>query len=243
MKKHSRRDFLACSGIGTLGAVAGLSSLPQTASAEDRRSESEGPSGETYEYSRTIPVGDSYDLVVIGGGPAGAGAAICAARLGAKVLLVEATGCLGGMGTSGLVTAFDPMANGKEMLVGGLMKEIVETLYHRKFLRPNIDPNSWRKYFQSWTPFQVEGYKLLLDELTVEAGVHVEFFTKAVDVDVDAKKGLIYGVVLSNIEGFRYIKAKMFIDCTGDGVIAKLSGAVCREAGVDTPKIMPATLM
>ena len=65
--------------------------------------------------------------VVAGAGPAGCAAAIAAARLGAKVLLVEAMGCLGGMSTSGLVSAFDPMANGERMLVGGIMREIVES--------------------------------------------------------------------------------------------------------------------
>ena len=58
----------------------------------------------TFRLVRDIPIEDGYDLVVAGGGPAGSAAAICAARLGARVLLVEATGCLGGMGTSGLVT-------------------------------------------------------------------------------------------------------------------------------------------
>ena len=63
-----------------------------------------------YTLQRQIPLERGHDVLVVGGGPAGTAAAICAARLGAKVLLVEATGCLGGMGTSGLVTAFDPMA-------------------------------------------------------------------------------------------------------------------------------------
>src|ERR1043165_10088873 len=60
-----------------------------------------------FSFQREIPAINGYDLVVAGGGPAGAAAAICAARLGTKVLLVESTGCMGGMGTSGLVTAFD----------------------------------------------------------------------------------------------------------------------------------------
>ena len=50
-----------------------------------------------YTLKRDIPINDGFDFVVAGGGPAGCAAAICAARLGAKVLLVEATGCLGGM--------------------------------------------------------------------------------------------------------------------------------------------------
>ncbi len=196
----------------------------------------------TFTFTRTIPVEEGYDLVVCGGGPGGYAAAIAAGRLGAKVLLVEATGCLGGMGTSGLVTAFDPMANGQRILVGGIMKEIVETMYARGWLGTGIDPNAWRKNFLCWTPFQAEKLKLLLDELVCGAGVEVRFFTRLVDVDADREGRLVRGVVLHSIEGFRLVRAAAFVDATGDAVLTDLCGAPCREAGRDTPRIMPATL-
>ena len=224
MKRQTRRDFLACSGIGALGMMAGGVSFAETNQPESGKTEMNG----TYQYKREIPIGDTYDLVVAGGGPAGAAAAISAARLGAKVLLVEATGCMGGTGTSGLVTIFLGLHNGKQMIVGGLMKEIYETLQRRDFVKSG--------------PFQVEGYKLVLDELAVNAGVNIQFFTRVIDVDADAKQGKVTGFILSNIEGHRYIKAKAFIDCTGDAYIAKLCGVTCREAGTDTPTIMPPTL-
>ena len=195
-----------------------------------------------YRFSRTIPVETGYDLVVVGGGPAGTAASICAARLGAKVLLVEAMGCLGGMGTSGLVTAFDPMSDGKRMLVGGLMREIVETMYARGFLAPYIRPACWQTTFHRWVPFQAEGLKLILDELAIDAGVETRFLTRLIDVDADSKARLIRGVVVNNIEGHHYIAAKTFVDATGDAVLADLCGAECREAGRDTPNIMPPTL-
>ena len=194
----------------------------------------------TYSLRRDIPVGEAYDLVVAGGGPGGSAAAICAARLGAKVLLVEATGCLGGMGTSGLVCAFDPMADGEKMLVGGFMRELVETLYARGFLKPGIDPDSWRKKYHCWTPFSAEGMKLVLDEKAVEAGVDVRFFSKV--IDADAQGNHVNGVILSSVEGYAYIPAKTFVDATGDAVLSKLCGAAYREAGRDTEHIMPSTL-
>jgi len=194
----------------------------------------------TYTLTREIDIEEGYDLVVAGGGPAGSAAAICAARLGAKVLLIEATGCLGGMGTSGLVTAFDPMANGEQMLVGGLMREIVETLYQRELLQPGIDPDTWRRHYMCWTPFQSEGLKLLLDELATQAGVEVRFFTRV--IDADAEPGTVKGLIVHSIEGYRCIRARTFIDATGDAVLAHLCGVPCRQAGRDTPQIMPATL-
>jgi len=196
----------------------------------------------TYRFSREIPVEDEFDVVVAGGGPGGSAAAICAARLGAKVLLVEGTGTMGGMGTSGLVTAFDPMANGVEGLVGGFMREVVETMYGRGFLGPQVTPDYWLKDYHRWTPFKVEGLKIVLDELAVQAGVEVRFFTHLIDVDADARLGKVNGVIINNIEGHRYVPAKRFIDATGDAVLAHLAGVPCREAGRDTNTIMPGTL-
>ena len=195
---------------------------------------------DTFRLTREIPVEKGYDLVIAGGGPAGCAAAIAAGRLGAKVLLIEAMGCLGGMSTSGLVTAFDPMADGEKMLVGGIMREIVETMYERGFISDHATPDFWRKRFHCWTPFKVEGLKLLLDELTVKANVEVRFFTRVIDADVTGKQ--VNGVVIQNVEGYRYIEAKTFIDATGDAVLADLCGVTYREAGRDTPEIMPPTL-
>ena len=196
----------------------------------------------TYNFQRQIPIEDGYDLVVAGAGPAGTAAAISAARLGAKVLLVEATGCLGGMGTSGLVTAFDPMSDGRRMLTGGLMREIVETLYTRGGLGPDVTPATWQSSYLTWTPFHPEALKRLLDDLVVAAGVEIRFFTSLIDADANPAGGAVRGVILHNVEGYRYIQARAFIDATGDAALASLCGAPCRRAGHDTPHIMPATL-
>ncbi len=234
--KISRRNVIKKSLIATASVAIGGMSSNETIASENTLFP------KTFRLQRDIPIEDGYDIIVAGGGPAGTAAAVCAARLGAKVLLVEATGCLGGMGTSGLVTAFDPMADGEKMLVGGFMREVVETLYKRNFLQPGIDPIKWRKKYHSWTPFQVEGYKLVLDEFIQDAGVEVRFFTKLIDVDADKRQGKVSGVVLQNIEGYQFVKARKFIDATGDAVLADLCGADCREPGRDTPLPMSSTL-
>ena len=242
MTQINRRSFLKSSALGASGVV-GAAALAASADAAAAETPAARPAGqETYRLARDIPVEAGYDLVVAGGGPAGTAAAVCAARLGAKVLLLEATGCLGGMGTSGLVTAFNPMADGQRMLVGGLMREIVTTMHHRGFLAPQVTADFYGKRFHCWTPFRVEGYKLVLDELVAAAGVEVRFFTRLVDVDIDAGKRVVRGVIAQNIEGFRYLRAKTFVDATGDAVLADLCGAPCREAGRDTANIMPPTL-
>jgi len=242
--KQSRRDFIKKSTIGAIAATTSLTGLTSAknaifaANADSIGVDSLG----TYKFNRQIPVDKEYDIIVVGGGPAGVGAAIAAARLGAKVLMIEATGCLGGMGTSGLVTAFDPMANGETMLVGGIMREIVMKLYERGFLGPGQKPEVFLKRYHHWTPFSLEGYKLLLDEMVAEAGIEVRFFTKVIGADADPKKGIVNGVIQQNIEGMRFVKAKKYVDCTGDAVLSDMCGVVCFEAGKDSPNIMPSTL-
>ena len=238
MKNQTRRSFIKHSTLTTAVAATGLMSIGAISQAHTPNIT---PNNKSYQFARQIPVDDIlYDLVVAGGGPAGAAAAICASRLGAKVLLIEAMGCLGGMSTSGYVCAFDPMANGERMLVGGFMKEIVETLYSRGFMGPGINPDSWRKNYHVWSPFQPEGLKIIFDEKLVEAGVNVLFFTKV--IGADTSNGVVNGVVISNVEGLKYVQAKKFIDATGDAVLSDICGVKYREAGRDTDRIMPATL-
>ncbi|MDP2326031.1 MAG: FAD-dependent oxidoreductase, partial [Gammaproteobacteria bacterium] len=225
--------------LSAIGATAGMdAALGNTA-----RQKGQSRQRSTYRLSRDIPVEEDYDLLVAGGGPAGAAAAISAARLGAKVLLVEGTGCLGGMATSGMMMSFCPVADGEKCLTGGLMLEWIEALHKRGFLKPGISPDSWRKQYGAWVPFNAEGLKLLLDELAISAGVETRFFTDLIDADADARTGRVRGAIIHNIEGYRYVKARAFIDGTGNGVLAKLCGAVCRDAGTDTAGIMPPTLI
>jgi hypothetical protein len=195
---------------------------------------------ESYRLTREIPVDDRFDVLVAGGGPAGIAAAVCAARLGAKVLLVEATGCLGGMGTSGLVSTFGPVSDGKRMLVGGFMRELVESMHQRGFLGPHVVPEFLYSQLNRWVPFQPEALKRVLDDMVQEAGVDVRFFTRLIDAEVDGRR--VAGAVVSNIEGYRFIRAKAFIDATGDATLSHLCGADCKVILRDIEAVAPSTL-
>src|SRR5260370_7745412 len=136
---------------------------------------------QTYRLTRDIPVEEQFDVLVAGGGPAGSAAAICAARLGAKVLLAEATGCLGGMGTSGLVSTFGPIADGKRMLVGGFMRELVLSLQQRGSLGPHVVPEFLYNQLNPWVPFKPEALKPQLDSIPQAPALHVPLFTHPLD--------------------------------------------------------------
>jgi hypothetical protein len=186
-----RRNFLSAvgAGIGAAALPAGMLQISGGAFAQNADSgavtKKNANETKTFELKREIPVEDGYDIVVARGGHAGSAAAICAARLGAKVLIVEATGCLGGMGTSGIVAAFGPIGNGKTMMARGLLKEILDKMYKRGFLKPGATPKTYENGYHKWTPYHPEGLKLVLDELAEKAGLEIRFFTRVVDADVD----------------------------------------------------------
>ena len=96
--------------------------------------------------------------------------------------------------------------------------------------------------FHLWTHFNPEGYKMVLDEFVQRAGVEVRLFTKLIDADADRTARTVRSVVVHDIEGYHCLAARMFVDATGDAVLADLAGAECRRAGQDTPHIMPPTL-
>ena len=116
------------------------------------------------EERREIPVSREVDVVVAGGGPAGIGAALAAARTGAKTILVEQFGCLGGVATTGLHTHICTLkdAGGKNFIVGGIARELSDRLIEKDFatLGTNVD-------------FELEAMKRELDDMMLEAGVEL----------------------------------------------------------------------
>ena len=155
-------------------------------------------------YSKEIHQKYEVDVFVAGGGPSGIAAAVACARQGKKVFLAEGQGAFGGTGTSGLVPCFMQFTDGINFLAGGIGKEIHDATSE---VRDN------RKYTLA---IKVEKLKLIYDEMAVKAGIQFSFFTNLIDV-VKSTDGHVEQVVLSAKSGIFSVKAKMYIDCSGDG--------------------------
>ncbi|HEX4750680.1 MAG TPA: FAD-dependent oxidoreductase [Bryobacteraceae bacterium] len=232
-KNFSRRRFLQ-----TAGTAAVVSPALHAASGQSGNSETK----QSFRLTREIPIESGYDVVVAGGGPSGAAAAISAARLGAKVLLLEAIGSMGGMGTNAFVSNWYSLNNGEAVVVGGFIVELIHALYRDKQVAPEAAADIESGRMLNAVGFNPEALKLLFDKLCHDSGVEVRYFTRVIDADVDHERCRIKGVITSNIEGYRYIGASTFIDCTGDAVLTQVCGAKVRAAGKDTKDIMPPTL-
>ncbi len=201
-------------------------------------------------YRKEIPLLGEYDVVVLGGGPAGVCAAIEAGRASRRVLLAEATGTLGGMATSGMVgpfmTSYD--RDGNRPVVGGLYREIVTRLARTGDAIPPEETDSKSihtsfidRYHKHVTPFDSFALARLLDDMTAEAGVEVLLYARYADSLL--KEGKIDGVVLSMLEGLRCVKGRVYIDCTGNADVAAASGVPTWKGDEESGIPQPGTLM
>ena len=158
----------------------------------------------------------NYDVAVLGGGPAGIGAAISARRLGAKVLLVEKYGMVGGMSTTGMLNVW--CGDSQSSIFKQLVDKTTKTF-----------PSGRRV-------FAPEVLKPLYIELLENAGVETLLHTTVTGVSISG--GVISSVTAYNKSGEIKINANTFIDCTGDGDVAYLAGVpfeMGREDGLTQP--------
>ncbi len=162
----------------------------------------------------------TYDAVVIGGGPAGAVAAIAAARNGAKTLLVEQYGYLGGMLTVAGVGPQMTFHAGKVQVVRGIADEIICRLQELGLSPGHME--DFVGYASSVTPFDAEGMKYILETMAQEAGVQLLYHTVFTGCTVE--NGKITKVQLYSKNGFFDVEAKVFLDCTADADLSTRAG-------------------
>ena len=179
-----------------------------------------------------------YDVLVVGGGNAGCAAAIAAARHGARTMLVERYGFLGGTATAAMVGPWMTFHSGNKRIVGGIAQEIVERLQRLGGSPGHLRDSS--DYVPTITPFDPEIHKALLFRMMDEAGVHLllhAYFLRALTHD-----GEVEGAVFATVAGEREYRAKITIDATADAYVAASAG-VATQQGDERGRVQPATLI
>jgi hypothetical protein len=174
------------------------------------------------EEAREVPVAAEVDVCIIGGGCTGVFAAVAAARLGARVALVENQGFFGGVATAGLVNIWHSMADttGQTTTIAGLSREVVERLAKRRGVTFS-DPKVWYGSFF----LNTELLKLELDALVTETKVrpflHARFCAPVL------RDGRPVAAVIEDKTGRRAISAAFFVDASGDGDFVHRAGFEC----------------
>lgn len=181
---------------------------------------------------------DGYDVIVVGGGVSGSHAAIASAKTGAKTLLIEQFGFLGGsltaMGVGPMMTFHNK--SGRQ-LVFGSPNDMVNRLIEKGASPGHILDSTG--YCSTVTPFDAEMLKVTLEDMVVEAGAEILYHTRLIDIAQDGNK--IKSVFIHNKGGIQEIPAKIFIDASGDSEMVKLSGVPFTEGRPGDGKSQPMT--
>lgn len=177
-----------------------------------------------YEAARAVEVLDEVDVIVAGGGVSGCAAARAAARAGAKTVMLERNGCLGGVATASL------MAN-----IGNLMIASTGDVVTRGFAMDVLDRAAavgaaspkWKSREVPGCTIDSERFKVVLIDMLQEAGVTI--LTHALGARPIMEERSVRGVFVESKSGRQALLAKAVIDCTGEGDLAWQAGAEVRS--------------
>lgn len=170
--------------------------------------------GKTLQLTRTVPVESGWDVIVIGGGAGGIGAAVSAARAGWKTLLVEADAFTGGTAAGGLVVPMSGMFFHGKRVVGGIAWELVQRMERLGAAQVELP--------KGHVSFHPEYLKLVSREMLRESGAEVRTGCMAVDCRCDGER-LTYLIVQTK-QGAAALEGRIFIDATGDGQVCAMAG-------------------
>jgi len=194
------------------------------------------------EPSREINVYHEADVVVVGGGPGGHSAAVAAARNGARTILIERYGHLGGMATGGIVIQIPHLSDGgKEPIIAGLSLEWLERLDTiGGTLRPRMEDigstddklvSRWRRFMGNVINGRIELtawvdpelLKCVLNDMVEEAGVKLSLHSWGTQAIVN--NGKVKGIIFESKSGRQAVLGEIIIDGTGDGDLLPSAGA------------------
>ncbi len=208
--KTTRRNFILAAAKGSFGALAAL----PDASAQTAQPIGKQP-GMVIIPEHKVPVLAEADVVVCGGGTAGIAAAYCAAKHGAKVLLLERWPSLGGMATNALVNIWHTSDRKKQVIVG-FVQEAIER--GGRFVRRMADfPRRPETH-----EFDSTGMRMIFDRMLQDAGVRI--FCNLTAVESIVEEGQMRAVLVDTKTGRKAVRGKIFIDATGDGDVAANAG-------------------
>lgn len=194
------------------------------------------------EPRRDTPVLGQYDVVVLGGGPAGIAAACAAARAGGRTLLVESYGFLGGMGTAAGVTNFC----GLHANVFGTIEQVVhgvadDLLARMRALGGLNEPHQVFGDRIAAQAYDNAAFKLAADALVLGSGAEILFHALAVGVVMDSAR-TVQALLIETKSGRQAVLGHLFIDCSGDGDLAAHAGAAFEKGSDGQSMMYPSTM-
>ncbi|MGJ8640110.1 MAG: FAD-dependent oxidoreductase [Opitutaceae bacterium] len=179
-----------------------------------------------------------YDVIVVGGGISGAMAAIASARGGAKTLVVEQYGFLGGMLTAAGVGPMMTFHAGDQQIIKGTTGELIDRLVEKKLSPGHVFDTTGFTY--TVTPFDVEGMKRELEVMLTEAGGELLYHSMLASVEVEDDK--VSSITVCTKSGLIQLRSKVFVDATGDADLAKHAGVTCTKGRESDGACQPMTM-